>query len=72
MCLNHLMGVVICRYDLSEDRDVNELPDFCLPVLEPLATGYQVILDTENDGPHKVDDNHQPNKPTNGKWNGRH
>ena len=52
---------IICRDDLSEDRDVDELPDFCLPIPGPLATGHQVILDPENDGPHKVDDNHQAN-----------
>ena len=36
---------IICRDDLSEDRDVDELPDFCLPIPEPVATGHQVIQD---------------------------
>lgn len=51
---------IICRDDLSEDRDIDELPDFCLPIPTPVETGHQVILDPENDGTHKVDDN-QPN-----------
>ena len=48
---------IICRDDLGEDRDVDELPDFCLPIPEPVGTGHYVIQDPENDGTCKVDDN---------------
>ena len=51
---------IICRDDLSEDRDVDELPDFCLPIPEPVGTGHYIIQDPENDGTRKVVDN-QPN-----------
>lgn len=49
----------ICLDDLIEDRDVHELPDFCLPIPEPVATGCQVIQDPDYDGILKADD-HQP------------
>ena len=47
----------ICRDDLSEDRDVDEPPDFCLPIPEPVGTEHHVIQDAENSGTRKVDDN---------------
>ena len=46
----------ICRDDLSEDRDVDEPPDFCLPIPEPVGTEHHVIQDAENSGTRKVDD----------------
>lgn len=48
---------IICRDDLSEDRDLDELPDFCLPIAEPVGTGHHVMQDPEKDGTRKVDDN---------------
>ncbi|XP_068691564.1 uncharacterized protein [Montipora foliosa] len=47
----------ICRDDLSEDRDVDEPPDFCLSIPEPVGTEHHVIQDAENSGTRKVDDN---------------
>ena len=31
---------IICRDGFSEDRDVDEIPDFCLPIPEPVTTGH--------------------------------
>lgn len=28
---------IICRDDVSEDRDEGEFPDFCFPIPEPVA-----------------------------------
>ena len=44
-----------CGDDLSEDRDEDELPDFCLPIPEPVVTGQQAIQDPEYNGSRKVD-----------------
>ena len=52
---------IICRDGLSKYRDVDDLPDLCLLIPEPVATEYQVIQDPENDVTRKVDDN-QPEK----------
>ena len=47
----------ICRDDLSEDKDVDGPPDFCLPIPEPVRTEHHVIQHAENSGTRKVDDN---------------